>query len=151
MYLYRRVVREALTLQAVDEKAPPIISEPPSRTVEVEVLPPAAGERPRPQEQVPGSSHKRAGYKTAMMLAVAADAIQIGLFPVFGPGFLSVADVVLDFLAFAVFWRLVGWHPALLPGFLFESIPLVDLAPTWTIAVWIAIKRNSRHTETPLN
>jgi hypothetical protein len=79
-----------------------------------------------------------------MFLAVLADAIQIGLFPIFGPGFISPANIILDFLAFALFWRLVGWHPALLPGFLFEQLPLVDLAPTWTLAVWIAIRRNSR-------
>jgi hypothetical protein len=129
----------------VNENAPPIIADPAPKRIEVEVLPPEpeppAGMR-NPQA-APQPSRKSA-YKAAMFLAVLVDAIQIGLFPIFGPGFLSVADVILDVLAFALFWRLVGWHPALLPGLIFEQLPLLDLAPTWTIAVWIAIRRNSR-------
>ena len=129
---------------AVDENAPPIIGEPSPKLIEVEVLPPAP-EPPFSSQSAPITPPPRKlAHKVALGLAILADAIQIGLFPIFGPGFLSVADVILDLVAFAVFWRLVGWHPALLPGFLFEQIPLVDLAPTWTIAVWIAIRRNSR-------
>jgi hypothetical protein len=129
----------------VDENAPPIIAEPSPKRIEVEVLPPEpeqpTGSR-NPQAEPPRP--RKFAYKAAMFLAVLADAIQIGLFPIFGPGFLSGADIILDVLAFALFWRLVGWHPALLPGFLFEQLPLLDLAPTWTLAVWIAIRRNSR-------
>jgi hypothetical protein len=129
----------------VDENAPPIIADPSPKRIEVEVLPPEreppVGSRNR--QAAPPPTRKFA-YKAAMFLAVLADAIQIGLFPIFGPGFLSAADIILDVLAFGLFWRLVGWHPALLPGFLFEQLPLLDLAPTWTLAVWIAIRRNSR-------
>jgi len=128
----------------VDENVPPIIAEPPPKQVEVEVLPPEPGQRTGFPKAKEASPPRKKAYKIALFLAVLADAIQIGLFPIFGPGFLSAANVILDVLAFALFWRLVGWHPALLPGFLFEQIPLVDLAPTWTLAVWIAIRRNSR-------
>ena len=31
---------------------------------------------------------------------------------------------------------LVGWHWAFLPSFLSELIPMWDLVPTWTAAVW---------------
>lgn len=79
-----------------------------------------------------------------MGLAVVIDALQIGLFPLFSEGAFSPADTVVDCLAFLVFWRLVGWHPALLPSFVFEQIPLVDLAPTWTIAVGLAVRRRRR-------
>jgi hypothetical protein len=37
---------------------------------------------------------------------------------------------------------LVGWHWAFLPAFALELVPAVDLAPTWTLAVFIAT-RNS--------
>jgi hypothetical protein len=128
----------------VDQNVPPIIAEPLPKTVEVEVLPPEPGQSAGFQRAQAAPLPSRKYYKVAMFLAVLADAIQIGLFPIFGPGFLSVADVILDVVAFALFWRLVGWHPALLPGFIFEQLPLIDLAPTWTFAVWIAIRRNSR-------
>ena len=128
----------------MDENVPPIISEPSPKQVEVEVLPPEPGQSAGFQRAKEASPTRKKAYKIAMFLAVLADAVQIGLFPIFGPGFLSAANVILDVVAFALFWRLVGWHPALLPGFLFEQLPLVDLAPTWTLAVWIAIRRNSR-------
>jgi hypothetical protein len=144
---------EIVSEPAVNENEPPIIGEPPVKSVEVEVLPPDAGDsagpKGAPPPRPPLAGKSPLNFKLAMILAVLADGIQIGLFPIFGPGFLSVADVVLDVMAFAIFWRLVGWHPALLPGFLFEQIPLVDLAPTWTIAVWIACRRNSRKSVPP--
>jgi hypothetical protein len=31
---------------------------------------------------------------------------------------------------------LLGWHWAFLPSFLSELIPIWDLVPTWTAAVW---------------
>lgn len=133
----------------VGENVPPIIAEPSPKRVEVEVLPPETGQRMGFQNPPASPPPRKTAHKVAMFLAVLADAIQIGLFPMFGPGFLSPANIILDVVAFALFWRLVGWHPALLPGFLFEQIPLVDLAPTWTIAVWIAIRRNSRPAGNP--
>jgi hypothetical protein len=78
--------------------------------------------------------------KVALVTAVTVDFVQICVFPVFGPGFASVADDVLDFLAFVVFWRLIGWHWAFLPAFISELVPFLDLAPTWTLAVWIATR-----------
>ena len=81
-----------------------------------------------------------AGISAPLVLAMTLDAVQIALFPVFAPGFVSVADDVVDAIAFAVFWRWIGWHPALLPGFIFKLVPFVDLAPTWTLAVWIAMR-----------
>lgn len=144
--------REILSDPAVNNNEPPIIGEQPVKSVDVEVLPPDAGTNSGatgvpPPPPLAGKSPTR--FRVAMILAVLADAVQIGLFPIFGPGFLSVADVVLDVTAFIVFWRLVGWHPALLPGLVFEQVPLVDLAPTWTIAVWIASRRNSRKNVPP--
>jgi hypothetical protein len=41
--------------------------------------------------------------------------------------------------AIAMTW-LVGWHWAFLPTFVVEVLPLVDLVPTWTIAVMVATR-----------
>jgi hypothetical protein len=132
----------------VNEVKPPVIPDDTARLVEVEVLPPAP---PRsapfsgPQSSAPGRNR----FRVALVIAILVDALQIGFFPLFGPGFASPAAVVLDICAFLVFWRLVGWHIALLPTFLFEQVPLVDLAPTWTIAVWIATRRMDPPQTTP--
>ena len=76
----------------------------------------------------------------ALCVAVGLDATQILLFPMFGEGFASPANDVVDGLAFIFFWRLIGWHFALLPSFIIKIIPVIDLAPTWTIAVLIATR-----------
>lgn len=76
----------------------------------------------------------------ALGVAIGLDAAQLALFPLFGEGFASPASDVLDCLAFIFFWRLIGWHIALLPSFIIKIIPVLDLAPTWTIAVLIATR-----------
>ena len=76
----------------------------------------------------------------ALCVAVGLDATQILLFPMFGEGFASPANDVVDGLAFIFFWRLIGWHFALLPSFIIKIIPVIDLAPTWTSAVFIATR-----------
>lgn len=76
----------------------------------------------------------------ALCVALGLDAMQIGLFPLFGEGFASPANDVVDGLAFIFFWRLIGWHIAFLPALIIEVIPVIDLAPTWTIAVLIATR-----------
>ena len=58
----------------------------------------------------------------------------------FGEGFASPANDVVDALAFIFFWRLIGWRFALLPSFIIKIIPVIDLEPTWTIAVLIATR-----------
>ena len=70
-----------------------------------------------------------------MILAMAADALQILVFPLFAEGAISPADDVLDVLVAAVLVRLVGWHWEFLPAFAAELVPGVDLVPFWTIAV----------------
>jgi len=41
--------------------------------------------------------------------------------------------------AIAMTW-LVGWHWAFLPTFVVEAVPIVDLVPTWTLAVLVATR-----------
>lgn len=74
----------------------------------------------------------------AFAIAIGVDAIQVGLMPIFSEGFASPADDFLDAVACIILTMMLGWHFAFMPSFLFKLIPMVDLAPTWTIAVLIA-------------
>ena len=70
-----------------------------------------------------------------MILAVAADALQIFVFPFFAEGALSPADDILDIAVAAALVRSLGWHWEFLPAFGAELVPGVDLVPFWTLAV----------------
>jgi len=77
----------------------------------------------------------------ARILAVVADAVQVGLLPLFAEGAASVVNDLLDAVIAVVMVVLVGWHWAFVPAFFAELVPVVDLAPTWTLAVFIATRR----------
>ena len=77
----------------------------------------------------------RRRFQAAMLLAMAADALQIFVFPLFTTGALSPADDVLDLAVAAILVHLLGWHWEFLPAFAAELLPGVDLVPFWTIAV----------------
>ena len=73
-------------------------------------------------------------------IAMAADLLQIVLFPYFAEGALSPLDTVMDVVVGVVLVLLVGWHIAFVPTFVVEMLPMADLAPTWTLAVFIATR-----------
>lgn len=75
-------------------------------------------------------------FRAAMLLAVAADALQIIVFPAFFEGALSPLEDVLDFAVAAMLINLVGWHWEFLPSFFAELIPGADLVPFWSLAVF---------------
>jgi hypothetical protein len=79
----------------------------------------------------------------ARVLAVTADAVQLGLLPLFAGGAVTGFDAALDVAVGIAMVALVGWHWAFLPAFALELVPAVDLAPTWTIAVLIATRRKA--------
>lgn len=66
---------------------------------------------------------------------MAADALQIFVFPLFAEGALSPANDVLDVAVAAVLTSLLGWHWEFLPAFAAELVPGADLVPFWTLAV----------------
>ena len=74
-------------------------------------------------------------FKTAMVVAIIADALQLAVFPMFVEGAMSPADDVLDFGVAALLVHLLGWHWEFLPSFLVKLVPGVDLVPFWTLAV----------------
>jgi len=85
-------------------------------------------------------------FRIAMALAIAADAIQIILLPLFVEGAMSPLDDVLDLSVGVVMVRLLGWHWEFLPSLLAKLVPGVDLVPFWTLAVasvWRKAKREA--------
>ena len=87
--------------------------------------------------------------RTARMLAVVADLLQLVLFPAFIEGFASVLNDVLDVVVGIVMVRLVGWHLAFLPAFVVKVLPVADLAPTWTLAVFLATRLKTSSPDAP--
>lgn len=77
----------------------------------------------------------------ARIIAIVADAVQVGLLPLFAGGAVEAVDAALDVVVGAAMVALLGWHWAFLPAFLAELVPVVDLAPTWTLAVLLATRR----------
>jgi hypothetical protein len=73
--------------------------------------------------------------QAARAIAVSADLVQLGLFPIFGEGVLSPWNDALDVAVALVLMRLLGWHWALLPSLVAELVPGLNLVPTWTAAV----------------
>ena len=82
-------------------------------------------------------------HRLAWVLAITVDALQLGL----GVGTVGAStwllDKPLDLLAMGAMWALLGWHWLFLPTFITELLPWVDLAPTWTLAVWIATRKTT--------
>jgi hypothetical protein len=83
-------------------------------------------------------------FRTAMILAIVADALQIVVFPVFVEGALSPADDILDLGIGAMMIQLLGWHWEFLPSFLAKLVPGVDLVPFWTLAVASVYRKSKR-------
>jgi len=78
--------------------------------------------------------------RAARILAVAADLAQIALLPAVFPLSITPINNVIDVAVGLALVALVGWHWALLPAFVAEMIPLVEVVPTWTVAVFIATR-----------
>jgi hypothetical protein len=78
--------------------------------------------------------------KAARVIGVVADAVQLGLLPLFVEGWVSPLNDALDVVVAAAMVALVGWHWAFLPAFFSEMIPVWDLVPSWTAAVLIATR-----------
>jgi hypothetical protein len=82
--------------------------------------------------------------RTAMILAVVADVLQLIVFPFFVEGAASPADDVLDLVMGAVMFILLGWHWEFLPSFVGKVVPGVDLVPLWTLAVANVYRKSKR-------
>jgi hypothetical protein len=83
--------------------------------------------------------------RTAMILAIMADLLQLIVFPLFVAGAESPADDVLDFGIAGVLTWLLGWHWEFAPSFLGKLVPGVDLVPLWTLAVANVYRKAKPH------
>ncbi|MGA7218496.1 MAG: hypothetical protein WBX38_09285 [Candidatus Sulfotelmatobacter sp.] len=83
-------------------------------------------------------------FRTAMILAILADVLQIAVFPLFVEGAMSPADDLLDLAIGFSMIRLLGWHWEFLPSALAKLVPGVDLIPFWTIAVASVYRKTKR-------
>jgi hypothetical protein len=82
--------------------------------------------------------------RTALLLAIVADAFQIVFSPLFFEGAASPADDILDLCMAGILSYLLGWHWEFLPSFLAKLVPGVDLVPLWTLAVANVYRRSKR-------
>jgi hypothetical protein len=73
-------------------------------------------------------------------LAMAADLLEIVVFPVFAPGIASPVADALDLAMAASLTLLLGWHWAFLPSFVAEVVPGLTLVPTWTAAAFFVTR-----------
>jgi hypothetical protein len=74
-------------------------------------------------------------------IALAADAAQIVLFPLFVGGAPEGVDAVVDVCVAALLCWICGFHAAFLPTILSEALPTVDLFPSWTLAVLFVTRK----------
>lgn len=79
--------------------------------------------------------------RVAYGVAVATDVLQFALGPLGWAGM----DEALDLIAMALLWRLLGFHPLLLPTFAIEFLPVTDMLPTWTGCVALLVALRRRH------
>jgi hypothetical protein len=92
-------------------------------------------------------SLRRPEHRIAWFIALAADAVQIGLFPMFAAGGISPADTALDLIVAFALTKLLGWHWAFLPSLATELLPGFDLFPTWTTAVFFVTRAEANPDE----
>jgi len=80
--------------------------------------------------------------KFAYAVAVTTDLLQL----LMGPFGWAFADELLDVMAMILTWRLIGFHPLLLPSFALEFLPIADMLPTWTgcVAIVVALRRRQQ-------
>jgi len=80
--------------------------------------------------------------RLAYAVAVMTDALQL----ILGPFGWAFADELLDVTAMILTWRLIGFHPLLLPTFALEFLPVTDMLPTWTgcVAIVVALRKRQQ-------
>ena len=73
--------------------------------------------------------------KVALVVAGLADLIQLGFFPFFGEGALSIPDDVLDIVVAVILFAILGFKLRVLLGLAIELVPGIALFPSWTAVV----------------
>ena len=84
----------------------------------------------------------RSRIRAAYAIAIAVDALEF----VLGPVGWAFSDEILDVVALIATTKLLGFHPLLLPTFILEMLPVMDMLPTWTgcVALVVALRKKQR-------
>jgi hypothetical protein len=92
-----------------------------------------------PPTPAPSTGPSRRRVLAARTLAVVVDGVQLVLSPAVLVPAVGVPLIdALDLAVAAAMVALLGWHWAFLPTVVAEGLPLVDVAPSWTLAVlWV--------------
>ena len=83
--------------------------------------------------------------RLAYAIGVSTDVLQLLL----GPLGWAFADEMLDVGAAILMWRILGFHPLLLPTFVIEFLPVTDMLPTWTGCVALVVATRKKHQGPP--
>jgi hypothetical protein len=83
----------------------------------------------------PTTSVSRTRKRIALAIAAAADAVQLGLLPVFAEGALSIPDDALDAVVAVLLVVTLGWNWRMSMALAAELVPGLALFPTWTAFV----------------
>lgn len=83
----------------------------------------------------------------ALAVAVTADSLQFFS----GPFGWAGLDQAIDLVALVLTTRAIGFHLLLLPTFIVEVFPVVDMLPTWTACVIavIALRKREQNRAAP--
>jgi hypothetical protein len=73
--------------------------------------------------------------KVALVIAGLADLVQLGFFPIFGEGALSIPDDVLDVIVAIALFITLGFKLRVLLALALELVPGIALFPSWTMVV----------------
>lgn len=95
---------------------------------------------------------KRSPLRIAWVVAVLVDGLQLITAPAEWTGPVAwVAEAGVDLVTMGAMMFLVGFHWAFLPSFVTKFLPFIDLAPTWTLALFLATRdgRKSALPKTP--
>src|SRR4029079_7621702 len=78
----------------------------------------------------------------AYAVAVTADALQF----ILGPFGWAMAEEIVYVSAAGATWSLLAFHPLLLPTFVVEFMPIVDMLPTWTgcVALGVGVRQKAQ-------
>jgi len=90
----------------------------------------------------------RSRITVAFAVSVIADALQFPINAATATGILAMpgemADMALDVVVMVITSVLLGFHWALLPSFILEAVPGLDVLPTWTGCVGFVVWRRKQ-------
>ena len=92
-------------------------------------------------EPTPRPPLSKTRLRAAWLVALGVDGLQLVTAPAEAGGPpVWLTEGLVDLVTMALLWALVGFHWAFLPSFVTKLLPIADLAPTWTLAVFMATR-----------